>query len=305
MSKTLLIDPEHQAAFERDGYVQIPLLQPEDINALRELFAHYHPETPQGFNSTSYYSDYDMKKEASDRATEIIGKRFEGVLQNYRIFGASFLSKPKGPYGEMPMHQDWTIVDEDQFVAVNIWTPLVDCTEENGTLEVLKGSHRYLKVKRMPTQKFVLDGKQKDLLPYLTPLPTKAGEAVILNQALVHYSKPSQVDEIRAAITTGVKSKEAPMEFWYFDEQNPERLEKFAMEEDFPLRFEDFHKDIFQRPKIGESQGYVPFRKPSFAWEQVLEEIKNAHGGQLPQLPASREPEKKGFFQKLAGIFNK
>lgn len=305
MPPPLFIDPAHQAAFEEDGYVQLPLLTPEDIQGLKALFVEYHPEAPKGFDSTSYRSDYATKKEASDRAVAIIGKRFEGILQNYRIFGSSFLSKPKGPHGAMPMHQDWTIVDEDRFVAVNIWTPLVDCTQKNGTLEVLKGSHRYLKVTRMPTQKFVLDGKQEALKPMFTPLPTKAGEAVILNQALVHYSKPSQVEEVRSAITTGVKSAEAPMQFYYFDESQPDQLEKFAMEEDFLLQFEQFHTDIFQRPKMGESQGHVPFKAPQFTWEGVLSEIKAAHGGVLPSPPVPPAPQKKSFFQKIVGIFSK
>ena len=276
MLKPIFKDPELQSNFEQDGFVKISLLQPADIAALRALYAEFHPETISGFHSSTYSEDYQFKLEISKKTSSIINARLKEHLQDYRTIGASFLAKSTGSHSEMPMHQDWTIVDEDRFVAINVWTPLVDCSEENGTLEVITGSHRYLKVKRMPTLEFVLEGKQQDLKPFLTPIPTKAGEAIFINQALIHYSKPSTKRELRIAITTGVVSQEADLVLYYFDKNHPDRLEVFQQEDDFLLRFTDFMRDIYMRPKTGSSIGYIPYSRPDLDWNTVLEEIKKA-----------------------------
>lgn len=263
MSKVIFKDPALQEQFEREGFAKLRLLEPEDIEVLREMFHSYFPEVPPAFNSSSYLSDYATKDEICWKVAEVLRPRLEKHFVNFRLFGSAFLSKAPGPHSEMPMHQDWSIVDESQFVAVNIWTPLQATTEHNGTIEVLKGSHKYFHVLRAPTLPFVFKGMEDTIKQYLTPVPAEAGDAVVLNQAVVHYSKPNLSDAPRLAITTGVCSAEAPFRFFYTGPEVPEgKLEEFAMEDRFLNMFENFHQDIFQRPTMGESIGFVDYELP-------------------------------------------
>jgi len=102
------------------------------------------------------------------------------------------------------------------------------------------------------------------------PLYVKAGEAVILNQSVVHYSVPNYSSKIRKAITAGIKSKGAPMIFHYNDlQKNDGKLEVFEMPEDFLISFDDFTKDISERPKLGESKGFIDYRLPNFKIEEL------------------------------------
>jgi hypothetical protein len=91
-----------------------------------------------------------------------------------------------------------------------------------------------------------MDSVLKDSMP----TNAKAGEAVILNQSLIHYSTPNLVDDIRIAITSGIKTKNAPMIFHYKNEKK--QIERYEMPEDFLLDFDDFSKNIYERPKNGE-----------------------------------------------------
>jgi hypothetical protein len=263
-------DPLLQKRFDEDGFVKISLISEEDINSLRSLFAQFYPNPSQDFYSSSYENDFPAKKRMSDAIGQVIVRNLEKIFNHYTWFGSAFLSKGNGPRSEMPMHQDWTIVDEKKYVAVNIWTPLQDTDEMNGTIEVIKGSHAWHQSLRAPTLPFYYEGHQDSLKKLLMPIAAKAGEAIVLNQAIIHYSKPNRTDEMRIAITTGIKSKEAPMVFHYWDKEAPDKIELFAQEDDFLIKFENFHQSIFQRPTIGRSLGVVPFQLPRISNEELI-----------------------------------
>lgn len=269
MVKPIFKDDTLQKQFEADGFVKIPLLAMQDVEALKAVFQQYFPNPSSDFFSSSYENDYPRKKEISEAIGTILLPQLEKMFVDYSWFGSAFLSKGNGTRSEMPMHQDWTIVDEAQFVALNIWTPLQDTNEENGTLEVIKGSHRWHSELRAPTLPFYYNGFQHALKNHLTCIPVKATEAIVLNQAVIHYSKPNKTNEIRLALTTGIKSKEAPMLFHYWNKEKPDEIEQFKQEDDFLLRFTDFHQTIFQRPVTGESIGTKAFQLKTATQEEV------------------------------------
>lgn len=269
MVKAIFKDEALQKQFETDGFVKISLLGHNNIEALKALFKQYFPNPSSDFFSSSYENDYPRKKEISEAIGKIMLPQLEKTFMGYTWFGSAFLSKGNGPRSEMPMHQDWTIVDETQFVALNIWTPLQDTNEENGTLEVIKGSHRWHSELRAPTLPFYYNGFQQSLKDHLTCIPVKATEAIVLNQAVIHYSKPNKTNELRLALTTGIKSEAAPMLFHYWNKEKPDEIEQFRQEDDFLLRFTNFHQTIFQRPVTGESTGTKAFQLKTATTEEV------------------------------------
>jgi ectoine hydroxylase-related dioxygenase (phytanoyl-CoA dioxygenase family) len=301
----IFVNTDLQRQFDEDGFVQLPLLLAEDVKLLRELYFQYFPESPQAFHSSSYLPDFPRKKEMSNAIVDIFRPRLDAIFQNFFYFGSAFLTKNTGKNSLMPMHQDWTIVDEQRFVAVNIWTPLQDADAKNGGLQVLRGSHRYLPVLRCPTIPFFFEDVKAEMAENLTQLTVKAGQAVILNQALIHASPPNMSDQMRLAITTGIKTANAPMRFHY--QAAADELEVFAMDDDFLLRFEEFHKDIYERPKFGESLGKVPFVQEQIGREALIEMIRKS-GRRSSDLSGSRllsgvsaEVKKQSFFQRLFG----
>ncbi len=298
----VFLNRDHQSQFETEGYVQIELLKPEDIAALRGIYAAYFPDSPQAFHSSSYLHDFALKKEMSDAIQAVMQPRLDAVFHRFSCFGSAFLTKNTGKSSTMPMHQDWTIVDEQQFVAVNIWTPLQDADAHNGSLQVLRGSHRYFPVLRCPTIPFFFEEYKNEIAQSLTQLEVRAGQAVVLNQALIHASPPNMSAQVRLAITTGIKTAGAPMRFHYASA--PEELEVFAMDEDFLLAFDDFYKDIYERPKIGASRGTIPFVQQNPGRDAILKHI-HASGAVPTSAQTGRAPEpvavKAGFWKRLFG----
>lgn len=303
MSKRIFKDDAMQARFEKQGFLVVPFIDADEIAYLDKLFDELHPMLPnQGFVSGSYSPDIDYKKKASNEIVKVFSKHYERLFVNYQPFGAAFLFKMPSQNSELAIHQDWTIVDEEQYVALNCWVPLTDVNEQNGALQIVPGSHYdALKTLRAPTLPFFFSGNDDLVVKESIPMCIKAGEAVILNQSVIHYSPPNVSAKIRKAITAGVKSKGAAMEFNYSVPDKTDTVEVFEMPEDFLISFKDFATDIFKRPYMGTSKGYRAYKMPLFTREELQQAITRMKtNAGFTTAPVKKE---QSFFSRLAGMF--
>lgn len=282
MSKRIFKSDEYQNLFERQGFIVLPFLSAAEVEKLDKLFDELHPNiTAGGFFSGSYSSDMDYKKKASEEIVKVFNRAYSELFINYTPFGAAFLYKVPGANSELAAHQDWTIVDENENVALNCWVPLCDVKMENGPIMILPGSHfDNFNVVRAPTLPFFFSGNDDMVVKELIPMEVKAGTAVILNQSVIHYSPPNNSNTIRKAITAGIKSAGAQM-YFHYKVPGKDELEVFEMPDDFLISFKDFANDIGNRPYLGKSTGTIPYRFPLQTKEQLvvlLRDMKQAAG---------------------------
>jgi hypothetical protein len=277
-------DPERQKLFDKQGFIVVPLLSKEEIVHMNELFNEVHPELPEsGFYAGSYSQDFEYKKRVSEEIKVVFKRAYDGIFENYETFGGAFLFKMPTPDSDLFIHQDWTVVNEDEKIALNVWVPLCDITEENGPLMVVPGSHyASYPVLRAPTMRYFFDHDYQQAMDQLVPVIVPKGTAVILNQSLIHYSPPNRSQHIRKAITSGVKTKGAQMVFHFKDPDSSDNMiEKFEMDDDFFIQFEDFFKDIYKRPTVGESVGMMEYEVPMLngpELETILRKMKTSAG---------------------------
>ncbi len=274
MSKVIFKDEAQQALFDKQGFVVAPFLEEHEVAALNALFDSLHPNLQQnaGFVSGSYSPDAAYKQKASEEIVKIFSKHYERLFVNYQPFGAAFLYKMPNPNSQLGIHQDWTIVDEEQYIALNCWVPLTDVDATNGALAMVPGTH-YDKIKsiRCPTLPFFFANNDDVMEKAAVPVYVKAGYVVVLDQSIVHYSPPNRSNKIRKAITAGVKSKGVDMTFHYRDhavENAP--IERFRMPENFLISFDNFLQDIVQRPKYGVPLGTVDFEQKILERNEVI-----------------------------------
>ncbi|MBX2908600.1 MAG: phytanoyl-CoA dioxygenase family protein [Chitinophagales bacterium] len=282
MNKPIFKNLEHQALFEKQGFIVLPFLNEAEVASLDLLFNDLHPNLNQsGFFSGSYSNDIQYKKNASQKIVEKFNRAYQETFINYTPFGGAFLYKVPGQNSELAAHQDWTIVDEQQNVALNCWIPLCDVTKENGALMILPGSHfDNFNVVRAPTLPFFFSGDDEMVVNELVPMEVKAGTAVILNQSVIHYSPPNNSTKVRKAITAGIKSEGAQM-YFHYKVPDKNELEVFEMNDDFLISFTDFVNDIGKRPYLGKSIGFIPYKMPSLRGENLyikLKEMKESAG---------------------------
>lgn len=251
MIKPIFKNNALQEQFDEQGYVVIPLLDKSDIQQLTDIFHSFHKDIPpNAFQSSSYLKDKATKEAIRNLTYEIFLPRIQEVFKDFTYFGSAYLFKSSGENSDVSAHQDWTIVDESKAVAINIWTPLIDTNVNNGTLSVVPGSQSNKVFSlRAPTIPFYFQEYYDSVLKCCVPLEVKAGEAVVLNQSLIHYSSPNLSGKLRIAITSGIKTKDEPMVFHFKNEKN--QIERYEMPEDFLIAFEDFDRNIYERPAMG------------------------------------------------------
>jgi hypothetical protein len=300
-------DPDLQAQFDRKGYILLDFLTPEDVQYLESLFHEGHSDLPKSrFMSDSYSADEDMKKMASRKITEVFLPHFSRYFKDFSPFGSSFLYKTPGTESALAPHQDWTIVDESKALALNIWVPLCDTTVHNGTLHVLPGSHLHILPLRAPTLPFFFSGNEDVLMPYLLPIEVKAGQAVVLNQRLVHYSSPNLSDQVRIAITSGIKTAGEPMVFYYRDDERGEDvLEVYHQEDDFLISFKNFMEDIRKRPYLGVKGGEISYKLPQPSADELknlLNQMYASAGISPPMIQTSKTSGWRSKVRQLLGI---
>ncbi len=299
MAKRIFKDAAQQELFDRQGFIVLPFITAEEISELNRLFDELHPDiSASGFFSGSYSSDFDYKKKVSDAIVRIFARAYEELFIDYTPFGGAFLYKVPGANSELAAHQDWTIVDEKEHVALNCWVPLQDITPDNGPIMILPGSHYdNYNIIRAPTLPFFWQSHEDMVKRELLPMIVPAGTAVILNQSVIHYSPDNRSDKVRRAITAGVKSRGAQMRFHYRI-PGQDQLEVFEMDDDFLISFRNFAADIGQRPYLGRSVGTIPYTLPqpdTATLEALLACMKTSAGF----TPAHSTSEPSGWLERL------
>ena len=285
-------EKELHKRFQEEGFVVVDLLNGEELGRIREIYGKYHPEAQPGFFTTTFNQDPEHRHSVHADIRSVVIRRAEELFQDFKIYFCSFITKAPGPKSELILHQDMSLVDEERFNGINIWCPLVDLTKENGAIQLLPRSHRIYPTYRGASLPDIYDGVEDEVKARMESLFLKAGQAVIFDQSIMHYSPPNLSDEVRPVINTFVTHQDARIIIsWTHPEQMPGEVERFQQAEDFMMNFKNFGHDIFKRPDIGDSLGRTPYDFPKVTPAQ----LDQLYG----PLPTATPPHRPNIFQRL------
>lgn len=228
---------EYQKQFTEDGFVLLSLLNPEEVESLYSYYNNqeFDNKIEAGFHISLDNENEDLVKEVGSTIKEVLVPKMDDLLDDCKTFTASYVIKEPGLQNIVPPHQDWTFVDETQFCSATVWTALVDVTEKNGALGVIRGSHKIFNHKRSspsPQSKSPLADHVFTLFPFIDIIEMKAGQTLIFNNRLIHASPPNLSDQARIAVGIGITQSEAQLKHFY---QNPQsgKLEEYDVDESF------------------------------------------------------------------------
>ena len=268
-------DPDLQKTFDKDGYVLIDLLNEKEVQELFELLASLSDaKNKTGFTvdssyKLSFFSDSpEYRKLVFEKISDFFREKVNKYLLDYDFLIINLFDKEPGG-GEVPVHQNWTFVDESKYTSVSVWIPLIDVTRENGTLEVVKGSHRVLTPYRSPSIPWVF----KDLFDplrkkYLEPLNLKVGQAGIIDDSIIHWSSENKSQKVRSTIQLIMKPKEATPIHYYRDQNAQDKLEIYEVDSQFFTTFK-----MNEKPENVKKIGSADFSYKNLTEQEMLEKI--------------------------------
>ena len=266
----IFLDKTQNDELAKKGYVVVPFFSDEELKHAIALHAKFKSSSPY-FHSTTFSKDVDWKKELNEEGAKIFSKRISSLFAAHKNLGVSFLTKPRGEGGHMPVHQDWTIVDETRFGSFTVWVPIQDVNESNGAITVIDGSHKLHTSLRAPSLPVVISVIEPQIKQRMKTLCMKAGEAFIFNHALVHASHLNTSEIDRVAITYGLVPKDAQLLFYHLNEDGS--TDKYEVADDFFLQYDNHgERPNFVVPKEKMNVNFTPLTANTF--DQFLNDYK-------------------------------
>jgi hypothetical protein len=273
-----------EEAFQKLGYIKISFLSNKEV---QDLLKFYHDNTAldsSGFQSTHFSKNREYKRKVQATIENVFSLKFNSLLVDYKFVFGNFMVKNVGAESRMPIHADWTYVNEDQFQSLGIWCPLVDTTKENGMLGVVPYSHNLDRNNRGPKipnsfQKF----DQYIIDAYGKLIPMKAGEIILYDHRLLHFSPPNESNEARVAINVVACPRLADVFHYAVMDKEGSFNEYHVREANFFVEY-----DHFERPDLG-----------------TVERVHKLNVPELTQVHIDRILNKRGLLNSLKSLFTK
>ncbi|MBK7638818.1 MAG: phytanoyl-CoA dioxygenase family protein [Bacteroidetes bacterium] len=282
-----------QDALAINGFFTIPFLNNSQIEALRNIYSANFDDQSTTFYATSFHPDFELKKKVSDQIIELLHTKLEEHFYDYKILGSSFLKKKPNDQNPLPLHQDWTVTDEEKYGSFTIWIPLQDTFKENGAIRIIPGSHSVDDNFRAPSLPVAFEEERAKFESHLITLPLKAGEAFVFNQKLMHASWPNKSMENRLALTIGLVPKAADLFMLYFD-KNKNALSKFEM----PTQMFLHYPEIIDKPLIGQILETKPFKPKKLNYDTFKEKLYLNRIQSNTMQPLFKDENQQQFFEK-------
>lgn len=240
MSRATLTNAEQEAHLDRYGFVVVPFVNSADLATIREVHTEIGaaPDDPGVAITWSFHSkSYEHKCEIKDRVGPLIAGPIDRLLDRHTVYLTTFITKWPGVHSAFGPHQDPSLVDERRFRGVVVWMPLFATGRndgvDNGMLHVVPGSHRvHPHLRPQDVNASPLRALDDVLIhEHSVGVPTKAGEAIIFDNRLIHFSPPNQSATARVVLSLGVRADEGKCVS--FRAGGPGEMDLFHLDDDY------------------------------------------------------------------------
>jgi len=260
-------DDKLQEHFEQNGFCILRLFSAEDLHELENIYYANRVEEQPAMERSTSSKNFDLSRNIKDLTGAIVLKRTQDYLVDYKMLYSGFITKIPGKPNAMRLHQDPSFVDETQFEALNVWSPLVDVNEDNGALWIVPKSNRFFRGFRgQPAREFDFNDIAAEVMDkYGLMMPMKAGEVIIYGTALFHYSQANTTDKARIACATVLVPEEAVPIYHYHNKEN-NTIDIYEIAGDFMIKyFSEYLRTGKVDAKLLSSMPYHEPRKVSMA----------------------------------------
>lgn len=200
------IKPEYQNKYTEEGYLHLPFLNDKQLEQIDEIIGRFITIPDEvDFVISNMSLSGDKLHEMNDAINKVIQPSIDALVENYAILFSVVASKNSTAQSKIKFHTDRCYVDESKYTPFNLWIPLCDLSQENGSFGVFPGSHHFT---------FTWRGIN-NFEYYMTPeinrymeqncikfINAKRGDVVFYQPGLIHGSLENKSGKVRHALIT-------------------------------------------------------------------------------------------------------
>jgi len=184
------------------------------------------------YHCSFFDTNVDYKRETYRLIKSVFDGQAACYLNRHEILNCNFYVKPGT--GELAIHQNWPAIADLNDTTITIWCPLVVVVESNSTLQFVEGSQKpFPHVEGPNVAGYFRDSREALMKKYLKPIPMSAGEALIFDDGLTHWSANNDSDKARIAIQILCVPADAQGVYFFYEPKTPDQFELIAVDSAF------------------------------------------------------------------------
>ena len=230
--RAIFTEKQQEGLIAHDGYVVIDFLSSNELETVKktipELGYAENNDAKLWFSTTQ--ETVDRKNEIYEKFYPVLQRATDRFLQDHKLIRIVVINKFPGGEAVKP-HQHPNRVDESKYRSLTAWLPLTDTTVEIGTLHVVKSSHTIFVQHLRPYNDFTMfhNITPRVLGKYSIPLLLKAGQIVIFDDRLIHWSPPNKTSSNRMVIQFDLLPREIETDLTIYYRDNKDELSEYKI----------------------------------------------------------------------------
>jgi ectoine hydroxylase-related dioxygenase (phytanoyl-CoA dioxygenase family) len=266
MSESIFKNDEIQTQLSQNGWVLLDFCSNPHLERLNHKFYEMlslFEEMPVII--TLLHKERSTTKLVNNAILDELAPALDTHFTNYKVPIALFFAKRSNPSPKVGLHQDPMITDQVVHPSYGLWIPLIETDKNNGTLAVLDKSHRWFHPFQADTVSSATGAISEKLVDDCITLSLKRGQAVLMDNRLVHYSHPNESDSMRPSVVIKLTHQDANYYTLYKEKDNTYVIQN---NEGFYLN-ESWIYDKSEFPK-GKVVGLLDFDPSVISYEEYL-----------------------------------
>lgn len=235
--------PDQDRAFWNDGLFLAPLLDGPGLDDLGSRFADLRPgdnfdprtleQAPCTYHCTFLDRDFGYRRQVDELVRSVFGGPLDKLIPGYEILTSNIYVKPPG-VGRFEIHQNWPTIAQLDVPTLTVWVPLQDTSFQNGTIRIVRGSHHlFPDVSAASSDRFFDDFERELIETYLEPIDVGAGEALVFDDSLLHWSGANLSNRPRVTFQIELIPRGVPAVLWIRSPEDPETFELWGIDKEY------------------------------------------------------------------------
>lgn len=299
------LDDGRQRELEERGFTIVEILSEAEAAAALERVQALRPSDgfAPGEDSLARYHctfldpDRDYRRAVDELTRSLFEERACALLDDFWMLTSNLYVKPPGT-GRFEIHQNWPVTDDIRDTTLTLWCPFVDAGPHNGCIQVVPGSHKIVPdTFTVGAPKYFQRCYDELIERWLEPVPLRAGECILFDDSLLHWSESNQSESARWSAQLVLMPKEkVPVVYHYDRSHQPPQFELYEVGPDFFIDYEV--GQLIERPEGLRLVGTMPENNLDID-EAVFTELMAA-GPQTRSLVYAHEPLEVAFAGPVA-----